>query len=77
VPKALTASSTAGAPRTASGPQAANGSSKVRAETAWSVPADLAEFRDRLHGLLDEYARRPQDPGAQKWSPYLGMHPEA
>ena len=39
-------------------------------------PADLAEFRERLHGLLDEYARRPQDPGAEHWSLYLGMHPE-
>jgi predicted ArsR family transcriptional regulator len=41
------------------------------------APADLAEFRDRLHGLLDEYARRPVDPHAQRWSLYLGMHPEA
>jgi hypothetical protein len=40
-------------------------------------PADLAEFRARLHGLLDEYARRPVDPAAQRWSLYLGMHPEA
>jgi predicted ArsR family transcriptional regulator len=40
-------------------------------------PADLAEFRERLHGLLDEYARRPVDPAAQRWSLYLGMHPEA
>jgi predicted ArsR family transcriptional regulator len=40
-------------------------------------PADLAEFRDRLDGLLDEYARRPVDPHAQRWSLYLGMHPEA
>jgi hypothetical protein len=37
---------------------------------------ELAEFRRRLHGLLDEYARRPPDPGGQKWSLYLGMHPE-
>jgi predicted ArsR family transcriptional regulator len=41
------------------------------------APADLEEFRRRLHGLLDEYARRPQDPGAEHWSLYLGMHPEA
>jgi predicted ArsR family transcriptional regulator len=40
-------------------------------------PADLAEFRERLHGLLDEYARRPADPRAERWSLYLGMHPEA
>jgi predicted ArsR family transcriptional regulator len=39
-------------------------------------PADLAEFRSRLHGLLDEYARRPADPAGEKWSLYLGMHPE-
>jgi len=37
----------------------------------------LAEFRDRLHGLLDEYARRPHDPDGERWSLYLGMHPEA
>jgi predicted ArsR family transcriptional regulator len=37
----------------------------------------LAEFRERLHGLLDEYARRPVDPDAERWSLYLGMHPEA
>ncbi|MCZ2821150.1 winged helix-turn-helix domain-containing protein [Modestobacter sp. VKM Ac-2977] len=39
--------------------------------------ADLAEFRERLHRLLDEYATRPADPGAERWSLYLGMHPEA
>lgn len=39
--------------------------------------ADLDEFRARLHGLLDEYARRPADPSAPRWSVYLGMHPEA
>ena len=42
------------------------------------LPAeDLEEFRQRLHGLLDEYARRPRDPGGERWSLYLGMHPEA
>jgi predicted ArsR family transcriptional regulator len=40
-------------------------------------PADLDEFRRRLHGLLDEYARRPVDPRGERWSLYLGMHPEA
>jgi hypothetical protein len=40
-------------------------------------PENLEEFRGRLHGLLDEYARRPEDPGAEHWSLYLGMHPEA
>jgi predicted ArsR family transcriptional regulator len=39
--------------------------------------ADLDEFRDRLHALLDEYARRPPDPHAERWSLYVGMHPEA
>jgi hypothetical protein len=41
------------------------------------APAVLDEFRRRLYGLLDEYARRPADPDGQKWSVYLGMHPEA
>ena len=40
-------------------------------------PDDLTEFRERLHGLLDEYARRPPDPGGERWSLYVGMHPEA
>ena len=40
-------------------------------------PADLAEFRERLHGLLDEYARRAPDLSGERWSLYLGMHPEA
>lgn len=39
-------------------------------------PEDLAAFRQRLHDLLDEYARRPPDPDGEKWSLYLGMHPE-
>jgi predicted ArsR family transcriptional regulator len=39
--------------------------------------ADLDEFRTRLHGLFDEYARRPIDPDGERWSLYLGMHPEA
>jgi predicted ArsR family transcriptional regulator len=40
------------------------------------APDDLADFRRRLHGLLDEYARRPIDPAGERWSLYLGMHPE-
>jgi predicted ArsR family transcriptional regulator len=40
-------------------------------------PEDLEQFRERLHGLFDEYARRPPDPHAERWSLYLGMHPEA
>ena len=40
-------------------------------------PSDLEEFERRLHGLLDEYARKPADPDGERWSLYLGMHPEA
>jgi DNA-binding transcriptional ArsR family regulator len=39
-------------------------------------PTDLEDFRNRLHGLLDEYARKPPDLAGEKWSLYLGMHPE-
>jgi DNA-binding transcriptional ArsR family regulator len=38
--------------------------------------ADRAELDRRVHELLDEYARRPDDPDGEKWSLYLGMHPE-
>jgi predicted ArsR family transcriptional regulator len=38
--------------------------------------ADRAELSRRLRELFDEYARRPADPAGQKWSVYLGMHPE-
>jgi predicted ArsR family transcriptional regulator len=38
--------------------------------------AELAEFRNRLYALLDEFARRPADPAGEKWSVYLGMHPD-
>ena len=38
--------------------------------------ADRAELARRLHELLDSYARRPADPDGEKWSLYLGMHPE-
>jgi predicted ArsR family transcriptional regulator len=41
------------------------------------APDALEEFRTRLHGLLDEYARRPPDTDGERWSLYLGMHPEA
>jgi predicted ArsR family transcriptional regulator len=40
------------------------------------APAALEEFRTRLHGLLDEYARRPPDADGERWSLYIGMHPE-
>ena len=39
--------------------------------------ADLAGFRDRLQALLDDYAARPADPDGEKWSLYIGMHPDA
>ena len=39
--------------------------------------ADREELERRLHALLDEYARRPVPPDGEKWSLYLGMHPEA
>jgi predicted ArsR family transcriptional regulator len=38
--------------------------------------ADREDLGRRLHELLDEYARRPADPDGEKWSLYLGMHPE-
>jgi DNA-binding transcriptional ArsR family regulator len=40
-------------------------------------PADLTEFRDRLQGLLDEFAERPRVPGAPAWSVFVALHPEA
>ena len=38
--------------------------------------ADREEFERRLQELFDEYALRPGDPAGEKWSLYLGMHPE-
>jgi DNA-binding transcriptional ArsR family regulator len=38
--------------------------------------AHREELGRRLDELFDEYARRPADPDGQKWSLYLGMHPE-
>src|SRR3954449_4853990 len=40
-------------------------------------PEHLAEVRSRLGALLDESARRPGDPDGERWSVYIGMHPEA
>lgn len=39
-------------------------------------PADMAEFRARLRGLLDEFAGRPDDPSAPAWSVFLAVHPD-
>jgi DNA-binding transcriptional ArsR family regulator len=41
------------------------------------LPApDLAEFQQRLHDLLDEFRHRPAGPEPERWSLYIGMHPE-
>ena len=40
------------------------------------TPAQQEELAERLHAVLDEFARRPVDPDGAKWSVYLGMHPE-
>lgn len=41
------------------------------------LPAEeMVEFRERLHQLLDEFARHPMDPTGARWSVYLGIHPE-
>ena len=47
------------------------------ARDAAQAESELAEFRRRLEALFDEYAGRPIDPTAPRWSLYLGMHPEA
>ena len=39
--------------------------------------ADDASPKPSVRTILDEYARRPADPGAEHWSLYVGMHPEA
>ncbi|WP_225235038.1 ArsR/SmtB family transcription factor [Klenkia terrae] len=39
-------------------------------------PAHEQEFTDELYGLLDRWATRAPDDGGQRWSVYLGMHPE-
>ena len=38
--------------------------------------AGMAEFRTRLHGLLDDFAGRPEDPSAPAWSVFLIVHPD-
>lgn len=39
-------------------------------------PAHEQEFTDELFGLLDRWARRAPDEDGQRWSLYLGLHPE-
>ena len=38
--------------------------------------AEMAQFRERLHALLQEYAERPRDPAAEPWSLFLALHPD-
>jgi hypothetical protein len=40
------------------------------------APEDMAEFRDRLQALLDEFAQRPEDHAAAPWSVFLSIHPD-
>jgi DNA-binding MarR family transcriptional regulator len=39
-------------------------------------PADMEEFRTRLHALLEEFAARPDDPSAPAWSLFVALHPD-
>jgi hypothetical protein len=38
--------------------------------------ADMADFRDQLRELLDEFADRPSEPGAPAWSVFVSVHPD-
>jgi DNA-binding MarR family transcriptional regulator len=38
--------------------------------------AEMAEFRERLAGLLEEFALRPDDPAAPAWSLFFALHPD-
>ncbi len=40
-------------------------------------PEQMEEFQRRLHEVLEEFTRRPMDPHGQRWSVYLGIHPES
>ena len=40
------------------------------------APEQMAEFRDRLQALLDEFADLPDDPDAPPWSVFLAIHPD-
>ncbi|MEU3274111.1 winged helix-turn-helix domain-containing protein [Saccharomonospora sp. NPDC006951] len=37
--------------------------------------AERAEFRERLSGLLEEFAARPHHPGEQRMAIYVGLYP--
>ncbi len=39
-------------------------------------PEDHERFTGELHALLDAWARRSPDPDGERWSVYLGIHPE-
>jgi DNA-binding MarR family transcriptional regulator len=39
-------------------------------------PAEMAEFRDRLRDLLDEFEQRRADPDAAPWSVFVALHPD-
>ncbi|HEY2551726.1 MAG TPA: helix-turn-helix domain-containing protein [Streptosporangiaceae bacterium] len=39
-------------------------------------PTHMAEFRDRLHDLIEEFVQRPDDPSAPAWSVLFVMHPD-
>lgn len=39
-------------------------------------PEDLAEFRERMQDLLDEFAERPREPSASPWSVFVALHPQ-
>lgn len=38
--------------------------------------ADMTEFRDRLRGLLDDFAERPDDLTQPAWSLFVAVHPD-
>lgn len=39
-------------------------------------PAEMEEFQTRLRDLLEEFAARPDDPGARAWSLFVVVHPD-
>lgn len=40
------------------------------------APEEMAEFRSRLHELLQEFRDRPRDPAAEPWSLFVALHPD-
>lgn len=40
-------------------------------------PEHESELRSRIAELLDEFARRQQDPDGRRWSVFVAMHPDA